>query len=246
MSKMKELSEAEARHMKDVVIELKIDGTRITYKNGILKSDREINRNDRFGHVLEELKVLNWHVRGEMAIPGGNVLQVNAREGWPKAKFFIFDLLEFSGSYQYTRPLQERREKTLSLIKALEFEHILIPQAFKTFDEGWDYVKQTGSEGLVLSDKHGIKYKVKHLKEEKLLITGHEAGKSKGAFKILRNGVYGSVSGTSEAFVKQYFEMRNRGIEVYAEIEYAFITADGIPFQPRLRRIGTLEDLSTT
>ena len=66
------------------------------------------------------------------------------------------------------------------------------------------------------------------------------------AFLIDRQGVRSKVSGTSEAFLGVYQKLIKDGKEVYAEIEYSFLSKDGVPFHPRLRRVGTLDDLSTT
>lgn len=245
MPGMLALSETQARVMNGCFIELKIDGTRMSYEKGTLTSDRGIIRNDRFGHLLEVEKI-NWKVRGEVAIPGGNVLQVNARTGWPKAKFFIFDLFELDGQNMEHLSLLERRHIVSELIEKHKLTNVQVPMAFSTFDEGWAYVKANKSEGLVLTQKDGTKWKVKILQEEKLRIIGHDVGKSKGSFRIIRKGIVGNVSGTSDAFVQAYKMLKAEGKEVFAEVEFPFITEDGVPYQPRLRRLGTLEDLVFT
>ncbi len=91
-----------------------------------------------------------------------------------------------------------------------------------------------------------MNWKTKLLKEEKLKIVGHVAGRAKGAFLVERKGVVGKVSGTSVEFLGIYEKLVKNGEVAYAEIEFAFVTDAGILFQPRLRRIGTLEDLRFT
>ena len=238
------LSIEEARKKTNCLVELKVDGTRITFKDHGLYSDRDIDRTDRFGHVMEEVRTLNWCVRGEMAIPGGNVLQVNARKNWPRAKFHIFDLYDYNGQDIYYQGPFKRREILEEIMAKNNFMHLRLPMRFASVDEGWDFILRHDLEGIVLKDPFGNEFKVKQLKEEKLRILRHEPGKSKGAFIIVRDGVLGRVSGTSEGLVSQYHKLAGQGADVYAEIEYPFLTEDGLPYQPRLRRLGTPESLA--
>jgi len=228
------------------LIELKIDGTRIRYTGDSIISDRDVNRNTRYHHVLEELKQMPWKVRGEMAIPGGNILQLNKKENWHKAKYHIFDIYEYEGqNVSHLKPSESRKLITHILSNA-DFKHITTPKKFDSFQEGWDFVTTNDAEGLVLKSIQGYCSKVKYLKEAKLPIICHESGKSKGAFWVMAGNVKSKVSATSMAFVEAYNLLEKKGIQAYAEIEYAFLTANGTPFQPRLRRVGTLDDLSTT
>ena len=234
-----------ARTKKNALFELKIDGTRITYKKGSIHSDRMVNRNIRYPHILKELKQLNWQVRGEVAIPGGNILRLSRRENWHKAKFFVFDLFEHNGKNLEHLSVFKRREMLEKLVKAGKFSHITIPPKFETFKKGWDYVVKNEAEGLVIKELDAI-WKVKLLKEIKAPIIKHIPGKAKGAFLIKYNGNLSKVSGTSDLFVNQYFALLQRGKKIFAEIECPFLTDDGAPFQPRLRRVGTKDGLIYT
>ena len=89
-------------------------------------------------------------------------------------------------------------------------------------------------------------WKVKLLKELKVPIIKHIQGKAKGAFLIDYNGVQSKVSGTSQDFIDKYNKLVRAGKKPFAEIECQFITDDGAPYQPRLRRIDTREGLKYT
>jgi len=227
------------------LIELKVDGSRHSFKNNELFSDRGIVRNARYPHIAQELATMDWHVRGEVAIPAGNVLQLNKKENWHKAKYYIFDLYSYNGVDYSNRPMQERREILESICQENDFVHIELPNKFTTVDDGWDFVTSHDREGIVVKLNSGLMYKTKFLKEQKFKIHQHILGKSKGAFMIDCNGVQGKVSGTSMMYVDAYKELSQKGLEVFAEVEYSFLTDDGIPFQPRLRRLGTWQDLAT-
>ena len=246
MPGMLEISESEARNKKGWLVELKVDGTRMTYHKGVLTSDRNINRNARYGHILEQVKQIDWKVRGEIAIPGSNIGQLNKKENWHKAHYFIFDLYELRGKPIVGLDVFQIRALIEKELKRANLSHLHAPKLFKSFAEGWAHVKKHDAEGVVLKESDGTCWKCKLLKEEKLEIISHVSGKAKGAFMIDRNGVQSRVSGTSIDFVNAYKALSKAGKKVYAEIEYAFITDKGIPFQPRLRRIGTLQDLKFT
>jgi len=245
MPGMSALSVEEARDLNPDLIELKVDGSRITYNGSALMSDRDVDRSTRYQHVFEELEQINWTVRGEMAIPGGNILQLNKRVNWHRAKFFIFDLYTYNGKEVKGTPHQKRIMLEKILAKH-NFKNVTLPKKFGSFAMGWKHVLEHDAEGLVLKDKYGFCNKVKLLKEEKLPIVGHVPGKAKGAFLIDREGIISKVSGTSTTFLDAYKLLKRRGAEIFAEIEYAFLTDDGTPYQPRLRRLGTMDDLSTT
>jgi hypothetical protein len=234
-----------AANRKFDLIEQKIDGSRHTYQSGKLVSDRGINRAiDRFPHIAKELAALNIHCRGEVAIPDGNVLQLNSGLNWKHAKYYIFDLYSFGG-LDFTKAgtlLQRQALEQIMLSKNLS--HILIPPKFASVDEGWAHITQNNLEGLVMKMDNGQIYKTKFMKEAKVKITGHEQGSTKGAFIVDWNGVECRVSGTSMDYIQRAYNMIAQGQTPYLEIEYLFKTDDGHPFQPRIRRIGTLEQLS--
>jgi ATP-dependent DNA ligase len=238
----------EASRKRNCICEEKVDGTRMIFDGKDIFSDREINRNDRYPHIVKELRKLNWKVRGEIALSYGNVLQINKRDNWPYAKFYLYDLFEYNNrDFQNVTP-EEIRHRINHILKHFDSRIITTPILFKSFDDGWYYTKRQNRkgkyvEGVVLKPRTGSPFKIKLLKEEKLPIIGYETGKSKGAFFIKRNGVIGKVSATSVSYVEEYKKLLQRGKKPFVEIEYQFITDDGKPYQPRLRRLNTWHNL---
>jgi len=226
-------TQAEKRDFSDMDITLKRDGTLIYFKNGELESPR-CNRSVRFRHILNILKENNSpECYGELYIEGGNVFDVSRRENWNKAKFMPIDLEDTQLSYS------ERQAVLKKLVEEISSESITELQKFKDFDEGWNYVKENDSEGLVIRNNSNW-FKVKALKEVKIEIAEHEPSKEKGTF-ILKDG--NRVSGTSKEFVRKFHELKAQNKIPIAEIEYPFLTKNGSYFQPRLRRIETIENL---
>ena len=246
MPGMSMVSQDVARNLKVDLIEEKIDGTRITFDGSNIVSDRNVNRNDRYPHILEEIEGLPFKCRGEIALPGGNILLLNRKENWHKAKYYIFELYDFEGINFANKSPSEQRKMIDKIVKKFSFNNVTVPKKFKTFEQGWKHIKRVQGEGLVLKEKSGVAWKVKNLIEEKLPIVGYEQGKAKGAFLIERNGQVSKLSGTSAMFVQAYHALVEQGLEPYAEIEYSFLTHHGVPYQPRLRRLGTLDDLAVT
>jgi len=230
------ISKAEAENLSsDYDISLKYDGTLIYYINGRLLSPR-CDRSDRFSHILNILKESNFpNCMGEMFIDkkGSCVFDVSKKENWNKAKFMIFDLIDYK-DYSY----KERQVLLNSLIVAKDNPFIIPMKKFNSFKEGYDYCIENNSEGLVFRNSHNW-FKFKLLKEDKIEIVEHEVGKDKGTF-ILKNG--NRISGTSLQFVIQYTGIKNRGKKAIAEIEYPFMTKEGRYFQPRLRQIVEAEE----
>ncbi|RLC32977.1 hypothetical protein DRH14_05520 [Candidatus Shapirobacteria bacterium] len=194
---------------------------------------------------MQELRQIDWVCRGEMAIPDGNVLQLNKKINWHRAKIFIFDLFEYEGQDLRGNSPRDNRWLIEDILRRNKLVHITAPELFKTFDEGWQYVCENKAEGLVLKElANKRQHKIKKLTEEKLPIVGRETGKAHGTFLLLRNGVQAKVSGTSMSHVAKYEQLLVEGESPYAEIEYQFLTDYGIPFQPRLRRLNTLAELN--
>jgi len=246
---MKALTPKEASAQRDCICEEKVDGTRMTFDGRDIFSDRDINRNARFPHIVNALRKLKWKVRGEIALPNGNVLQINKRENWDQARFYLFDLFEHNGQNLRDIDSEDARNRIEHTLKSFDSNVIVAPKLFKDFGDGWDYVKtqrRKGKyvEGVVLKPTHGSPFKIKYLVEEKFQIIGYESGASKGAFIIHRkNGVVGKVSATSVGYVAKYNDLIAKGLKVFVEVEYQFLTDEGKPFQPRLRRLGTWRDL---
>lgn len=161
-----------------------------------------------------------------------NVFTISRSENFCNARFMPFDIEEPSMYYlERLQILDDRVEK-------LENPFIVAVKRFNNFKEGWDYVVANNSEGLVLrNNSEWLKCKI--LKEEKVEIVAHEEGKDKGTF-ILKDG--NRVSGTSQQFVLQYLDIKQRGKTPMLEVEYAFRTETNKMFQPRARRIFEVEN----
>ena len=246
MPGMTALSLEVAAHKKAALFELKVDGTRTTFDGTNIMSDRKIVRNERYPHIVDELLGMGIACRGEIALEGGNILQLNKKVNWHKAKYYIFDMYEVDGQSTNGLNILERRAIIDEVVRDRAKQHVTAPLRFASFKEGWDYVEANEAEGIVLKELYGECWKAKRLVEEKLPIASHLPGKSKGSFILNRNGIPCKVSGTSAKFLNAYEILKASGEQAYAEIEYCFLTDDGIPYQPRLRRLGTLDMLATT
>lgn len=251
IDKFKQIDVSDARGINPSIVEIKVDGTRMKWDGTELISDRDCHRNERFPHIAQEMISIDAEVRGEIAIPNGNVLQLNKKENWHRARFYIFDLYTFKGR-DVRGESPENVAKMIDEIVRPRFDHIRSCRRFSNFKAGWDFVERQidrggYAEGLILKDFLGRGYKIKKLVEAKLPIVGFEKGSIKGAFLIeCPNGNIGKVSGTSVGFVSQYERMLANNEKPVAEIEYQFLTDNGVPFQPRLRQIGTAQDLVTS
>ena len=248
MPGMIEITPEEAATKNARLIEVKVDGTRMTFDGHNIISDRDVERNARFPHIVQALRKLNWKVRGEIALPHGNVLQINKRENWANARFYMFDLFELDGKDLSHLAPDETRDRIAHALKSLNSDVIGMPRSFPDFGDAWNYAKTQNAkgnyvEGVVVKPYSGSPYKIKLLTEKKCRIVGFESGSVKGAFLIDCDGVVGKVSGTSVGYVQKYQQMIMGGLEPYAEIEYQFLTDNGIPFQPRLRQLDTLAAL---
>ena len=228
------VEQAQKRDFSNADITLKRDGTLIFFRDGRLFSPR-CERSDRYKHILKTLKEKNMpNCYGELYVDGGNVFDISRSENWDKAKFMPIDL------EKQELPYEQRQALLQQMVKEIASEQITPLVKFKDFKEGWNYVKQTDGEGLVIRNSHEW-YKVKILKEAKVEIAEHEPSKEKGTF-ILSDG--NRVSGTSKDFVKQFHELKAQGKKPIMELEFPFKTESGSYFQPRLRRITTQEQLN--
>ena len=245
MPDFKEIKFSDAQHLRnsDHLLESKIDGCCMTWTGTELLSERGCERSDRFPHIVKELKQLPWKVQGEVAVPFGHVLTLNKKENWGKTRFYGFKLLESQGQPIIGDPVEVRKELE-KLFKNNSFQHLRLPFKWNNFDNAWKWVKKYKGEGLVFKPLDGTTgFKLKDWKEAKLQIVGFTPGKEKGAFQLqCKSGAIGSVSGTSIAYVDKYTQLISQG-EVWVEIEYLFLTDEGKPFQPRLRRLDTKAEI---
>ena len=224
-------------------ISLKIDGTLMFFQDNHLISPRGITRDDRYSHILKILKENNFpdcfgELYAEIEKDGKiecNVFTISRSENFSKAKFMPIDMFDKTESYF------KRQEILRNKIKEINSEFITPKILFSDIDSAYKYVLENKSEGLVIV-KNGKMYKWKLLQEAKVKIKSHEAGKEKGCF-ILDDKENNRVSGTSMEFIKVFEFLKNKGEDVYAEVEYQFKTDEGKMFQPRLRRIGTKQEI---
>ena len=232
--------------MTNVLLECKIDGGRFEWNGKSLISERGIVRNDRFPHIIAELQQMDWHCRGEVAVPFAHVTDLNASENWGKARFYMFDMWKFEGEDTRNASTADNRhliEKAFS--QAPRFKNLRYPFRWKDFQTGWAYVLKHKLEGLVMKELNGTgkQFKVKRYTEVKVPVVGLEAGAVKGAFLVLLNGVTCKVSALSADNVAKYKAMLKANIEPWAEVEYLFLTKNNIMFQPRLRDLDTRQEI---
>lgn len=247
MPDFSEISEKDIAHISSAthLIESKIDGACFTWKNNQLLSERNCERSDRFPHIIAELKKLNWNVQGEVAVPFGNVLTLNSKEHWHEARYYVFDLLDFNSQSILGANPKEVRDRLEIIFAANKFDHLRMPFKWDDIRRAIVWTKRKKAEGLVCKPLDGTKgFKWKDQKEAKVPVIGYEPGKEKGAFLIASpSGGQSKVSGTSVGYVQKYQDMIARGEAVWVEIQYLFLTNDGNYFQPRLRLMGTKQEI---
>ena len=245
MPDFKEIKLDEAKHLINAnhLIESKIDGCCMEWKNQEFRSERNCERSDRFPHIIKELKSLPWNVQGEIAIPFGNVFSVSRKANWHKAKLYLFGISEYDGSEVVGNPLEIRKE--LERLVGKNFKHITLPFKWDDFSKAWRWVKKHEVEGLVFKSLiGGIDFKLKDWKEFKVPVIGHTAGLQKGSFQIAcESGAVSSVSATSVEYVDRYNHLVASGKAVWMEGECLFLTDEGKPFQPRIRRIDVKSEI---
>lgn len=221
------------------LIEEKIDGHFFHWNGKDLLSKRKVKRNERFPHLVESLRKIfpEGEIYGEVAIENGTVYDIARSENWNKALFYPF-LIE-----RYRFNLVKNRELLESIAKDVNNKNIKLPKKFKNVDEGYKYVKENGGEGLVLKTNDGILFKLKTFKEKKCRILDYNPMNGKGSFEIEFENNVAAVSATSQIYINAYEYLRKENKQIFAEIEYMYVGPEGKPIQPRLRRLGTLEDL---
>jgi len=222
------------------IVQEKIDGTRSFFDgNKFVSPERETFKNERYIHILNELKNINAVLDGEIYFPNGCVSDASIEENWSKCRYAIFDILKFRGFDTIKEPLYGRLKLIEEIVKGLK--NVELINTFNGIEEGWKFVKDNNKEGLILKNPNSIYedkrsknwIKVKNFEEIVEEIVGYEEGKQKGAF-ILESG--GKMSALSEDFVKQYFKLKEKG-KVFAEIEFLYRTDSGKLFQPVLKRL---------
>jgi hypothetical protein len=228
----------------DYYPEKKEDGMLMYYINGMLFSDRMINNTSKYPHIARELSDFPKGIIlvGEMHIQNGNVFDVNTKANFSKARYCIFDIIQYDGVSTKDNPIEERWKLIESLFEKYGQSQEMLERPYSegTYKDMWAEVEANNWEGLVLKPK-GSKYgvgwlKCKRLLEIKIRILAYDPkeNNSKGAF-ILENG--SRCDALSQAYVQQFADISARGKTAIAEVEYPFLTKDGHLFQPRLRQI---------
>jgi len=232
-------------------IQLKYDGSRQFWIKGSLMSERMIDNSRKFSHISAILKGLDATLDGEVYIPFKTVIDLNKKINWGKARYVVFDILEFDGEDLRNKPLRERMKILKSVLDNLNKDRLSSPVhfvlEFPAVDVAWEFILKNKLEGLVIKDL-GSSYgnrdifeesrvkswiKVKNFKEGKEKIIDFEQGSVKGAF-ILENG---SRISSLKPEVSNIFLSAKDVIPVFAEFIYLNKTEDNAYFQPILKRL---------
>lgn len=225
----------------------KIDGSRTFYFNGNLYSERGINQNHKFPHVLNELKGLDCVLDGELAIENGNVFDLNTKRNWNRAIYFIFDLLFLDGKDIRDYPLEHRINILKDILVKNPKKNIRTPLSFDNLELAWDWVLKNKKEGLVIKRLNSTYpkidlftetrkpywFKIKHIKEKLITFNGFEPH-PKGVLltnKDLRVNLNGLD--LSSIAIK---EIQQNG-SVCASVVYLYQNPSGKLFQPRVKEL---------
>ena len=236
-----------AHLLKNHIIELKIDGTRVLIKNGQLYNRNLQNITYKYPELAEDLKKLKDYVLdGEICIldngfPNFNLLlkrncedrfkiKLQARKN--PATLFLFDLLK-SHKDLTKEPLFKRQELLKKLINAKEFSHIRFIQQFATLKEGWDYVKRHNLEGLILKDRYSKYFmntrshywlKLKNFKEAVMEFSLYEDQPAGIVLKTPEDKIRVTVNGRQAEEVKRIIEEQGK---VKVVVQYLSKTEEG-------------------
>ena len=175
MPDLKEINKKEATLRTDCLIEAKIDGTESDWDGDNITSSRGCNRNNRFPHIVSELRKIDWRVQMEIAVPFGNVHHVNKKIYWPKTRAYVFGVTSLNGQDVSGEDSFAKRRLLEEALRKGAFKHLRIPFKFRTFEDGMAWCDKKDTEGLVLKPSFGKGFKYKRLKEAKLLIVGYKA-----------------------------------------------------------------------
>ncbi len=227
----------------ELTYELKYDGSRhfVIIDNKVtIMSERKVVKNDKFPHLVDELKKLNVNcvLDCEIYVEGGSVLDLNRKDNWDKAKMCVFDIIENNNDDVTNLSFKERKEMFEKIIEELDDDLIHKPKRWDNFDEAWNFVEDNKLEGLMVKRLDEIYYKglrrdawtkLKRKENCDVEILRHEEGSTKGVFIVeMPTGVKAKVSGTSVDIVDYWKKNKPK----YMEISYMFITKEGKPFQP--------------
>jgi ATP-dependent DNA ligase len=208
-----------------------------------LFSDRMVNISSKYPHIIKQLENIpkGTILVGEMHIQNGNVFDVNTKANYPKARYCIFDIIQYEGISTKDKPIEERKELLAKLIhpNTATTEHIEFPFSNGTYSDMWSLVEANKWEGIVLKPKNSFYaqgwLKCKLLQEIKIRILAYDPKEGKKGAFILDGG--NRCDALSPAYVQQFMDIQARGKTAIAECEYAFLTKEGKLFQPRLRQI---------
>jgi ATP-dependent DNA ligase len=254
MLHFEEIKEEVAKKLKDsdYIIQRKYDGFRCVWINNHLYSERAIIQDDKFKHIYNEL-INNFKdciLDGEIVAKEEGVWNINKRENWKTATYFVFDILKFKDEKYYDLPYSVRFMTLKTLINNLN--HIKLVETYNTIEEALRIMKERDFEGIVIKSinqtypsftfdnlysvlkeqKSYNCFKIKNWKEKVVEIIGYEEGSEKGAFITTE----GKVSALCKSVAEQYKELKEKYARIFLEVEYLKKTDDGKLFQPKPKR----------
>lgn len=235
--------------------ELKLDGFRCLYQDGKLLSERGITQNHKFPHIESALSKLDAVLDGEVALDGGTIHEVNRKENWSKAKYYVFDLLEWLGDDLRDMPLVQRQNLLSRIVAELDNPSIEFVREFEGFEEGWEYVVENGCEGLIAKHKFSayprteilldevrskMWLKIKHKKERVFVMERFDNHEDDTGITFTDGFHRFSCRGENSDIAKQILAEDGK---IRVEVQYLYETEDGHLFQPVVKRVGKVESV---
>ncbi len=236
----------------DWIFELKIDGSREFWIRDNLVSCRNVNHNIRYKHIFEALKNVNAILDGEVCLENSNVLELNKKENWDKAMYYVFDCLEYDGLDLKDKPLFERQEILKHILSNINNPSIRFIIQFESLRDGWDYIIKNDLEGLMAKridsryETEAMKeyrshnwLKIKNWKEGLDEIVGHNVGDTqKGSFKL---SVGTNINCPDLETLGEYTQALREQKRIFAEFYYRFKSKNGF-YSPILKRLVIVEN----
>lgn len=249
MMKAHTLEPEEAKKLNaDWIFELKIDGAREFWDGENLISTRDVNHNERYSQIYTAVKDIDAILDGEVALIGSNVLELNKKENWKKAKFYVFDLLKYEGKDTRKLPLKERQNLLKMIVKMIDSPAVQFIPQFKSFKEGWDYILKNDLEGVMakkLDSKYGTGIggelrsfewrKIKYWKEGREEIVAHEERTTEKGCFVMANG--SKINCPDMETLKEYEKAKKQHKKVFGEFYYRFLSSKNNYYTPILKRL---------
>lgn len=148
------LSPQEAEKLGDnFQFELKYDGFRALYSDGVILSERGLTQNHKFPQIANALAGHSVVLDGEVSLDGGTIHEINASVNWSKALYYVFDILFLDGVDLRQSPLSRRQVVLRQFVEQLGSPYVRFVRKFEGFKSGWAYVQANNCEGLVAKSK---------------------------------------------------------------------------------------------